>query len=94
MEQQLTVDNLTNLTTNRIDIVQTLARHGPQQPRQVADRIGKSRSTVCNALCRLRARGWVEYTDPDCGEYRLTDKGLVIGGILEDHVCTQRTADC
>lgn len=48
--QELTVDDLTNITPNRIDIVQTLARHGPQTPKQVGEHIGKSRSAVCNAL--------------------------------------------
>lgn len=90
MEQQLTVDDLTNLTENRIDIVQTLARHGPQTPKQVGDRIGKSRSAVCNALQRLRDRGWVEYTDPTSGEHQLADKGLEIGSILEDHLDVHR----
>lgn len=89
--QQLTVDDLTNLTANRIDIIQTLARHGPQTPKQVSDRIGKSRSTVRNALRRLRNRNWVEYTDPDQGEQQLTDKGLVVGSILEDHLAAYHT---
>jgi DNA-binding Lrp family transcriptional regulator len=83
---KLEISDITTITENRIEIVQELARNGPQPPRDVAEAVGKTSSAVTNSFQGLREKGWIEYAYPDGAAHRLSDRGLTVAGMIEEYL--------